>query len=119
MNDELVKEILERLEFIEFRQELLFDNTEVDRLLFEYKISRSQYRAIMDLMDIYRQKIEQGEEVSHHSFEQKVYGIVPEHHGNYHFCEFITRAFMEAGRWEEVFPALYGDLPKYKFLKEN
>lgn len=41
----------ERLDFIEFRQELLFGNSEVDRILFKYNITHPQYTQIMDLMN--------------------------------------------------------------------
>ena len=41
----------ERLDFIEFRQQLLFTNSDLDRLIFEYEITHSEYRGIMDLMD--------------------------------------------------------------------
>ena len=47
------REIEERFDFIEFRQDLLF---EVSRLLYEYKISRREYEKIMDLMDEFRKK---------------------------------------------------------------
>lgn len=108
----------ERLDFIEFRQELLFNDTEVDRILFEYNITQNQYREIMDLMDEYREAIESGkEEVSHLIFEQRVYDIVNHLEGDYHFCEYLTRAFQNGGRWEEVFVNLYGHIPKYKGLE--
>lgn len=116
---EYIKGLESRVEQLEFRQRLLFDNSSVDRLLFEYDITQEQYVGIMDLMDAYRRKIEDGEKISHHSFETAIYKIVPQHEGNYHFCEFITKDFRECGRWEEVFPALYGDLPKYQYLKES
>lgn len=108
----------ERLDFIEFRQELLFTNSEADRLLFEYKITKGQYSRIMDLMDKYRTMIEKNEKVYHSSFESEVYKIVPQNDSDYHFCEYIVRAFMKEGRWDEVFPALYGDMPKYKNLRD-
>jgi hypothetical protein len=107
----------ERLDFIEFRQQLLFSNTEVDRILFEYNITQDQYREIMDLMDEYRETIESGETVSNGEFEQRIYDIVEHLEGNYHFCEYLTRAFKNEGRWEEVFISLYGDMPKYKGLE--
>lgn len=107
----------ERLDFIEFRQELLFNNTEVDRLLFEYNITQNQYKEIMDLMDEYRKDIECGKKVFHGAFEQRVYDIAEHLEGDYHFCEYLTRAFKNEGRWEEVFIKLYGDMPKYKGLK--
>lgn len=109
----------ERLDFIEFRQELLFNDTEVDRLLFEYNITQTQYRNIMDLMDEYRTAIESHKRVFHSTFEQSVYGIVEHLEGDYHFCEYTTRAFKNEGRWEEVFLNLYGNMPKYKGLENN
>lgn len=106
--------IEERLDYIEFRQRLLFDNDDVSRLLFEYEITHDEYTKIMDLMDEYRKKIENKESVSNDIFEEKIYSIVPSKFGDYHFCEYIAKAFMESRRWEEVFPALYGDMLKYK-----
>ena len=109
----------ERLDFIEFRQQLLFTNSDLDRLIFEYEITQSEYRGIMDLMDQFRSDIEKGKSVSHGSFEDQMYVIVTTHYGDYHMCEYIARAFMDEGRWEEVFPALYGNMPKYQFLKDK
>ena len=37
-------ELDKRLDYIEFRQELLFENTDLTRLLFEYEIDRKQYK---------------------------------------------------------------------------
>lgn len=111
--------IEEHLKFIEFRQELLFNNSHLDRLLFEYEIDRNQYRKIMDLMEQYRKKLDNHEKVNHASFESAIYVIVPEHNGDYHMCEYIARAFMDEHRWEEVFPVLYGDMPKYRFLRND
>ncbi|MTI70079.1 MAG: DUF1878 domain-containing protein [Firmicutes bacterium] len=111
-------ELNERLDFIEFRQELLFNNTEVDRILFEYNITRDQYNEIMDLMEEYRRAIRADEDsISHGEFEQRIYDIVDHIRGNYHFCEYLTRAFKKERRWEEVFDKLYGDMPKYKGIE--
>ena len=38
--------IMERLDFIEFRQQLLFDNDDVSRSIFEYGLTREQYKRI-------------------------------------------------------------------------
>lgn len=113
ISQEQYNEILERLNNIEFRQELLFENDEVSRILFEHEITQSQYRLIMDLMDEYRNRIRDNEDVSHGDFERCIYNIVPNKDGNYHFCEEIALAFKERKRWEEVFENLYGDMPKY------
>lgn len=113
------EELEERISMLEFRQQLLFDNDDVSRILFEYKITSQQYRSIMDIMDKYREKIDKRIGVNHHEFEEELYEIVPQRRGDYHFCEFLARAFMDTGRWAEVFPALYGDMPKYQHLMEG
>lgn len=109
----------ERLDFIEFRQQLLFDNDAVSRMLFEYNVTRQQYRAIMDVFDEYRNKIEAGEDVSHGIYEQQIYNVVPQHDMNYHFAEAIAQTFHEADRWTEVFEALYGDMAKFQGYLNN
>ena len=106
--------LIEKIDFIIFRQQLLFSNDEVSRILFENEVNEQESRAIMDLMDSYRQKLSCGDPVSHSQFESEVYAIVPHLAGNYHFCEMLTKAFHDDGRWVEVFPALYGELPKYR-----
>lgn len=102
--------IEERLDFIEFRQKLLFNNTEVDRMIFEYNITREQYTKIIDLMEKYRFKISNKEEVNNSLFEDEIYNIVEHLDGNYHFCEYMSKGFMNEGKWEEVFIVLYGDM---------
>lgn len=122
MEEELlarIKGLEETIELLSFQQELLFSNTDVDRMLFEYKITRKQYDLIMDLMDIYRNKIGENEEVDHNTFEQEMYEIVPNLKGDYHFVELLTRSFWEIGRWEEVFEILYKVLPKYKHINKG
>lgn len=103
----------EKVDLLEFQMELLFNNTEVDRFIYESKLTREQYRSVMDLMDIMRNKINAGDEVHHYDFESAIYELVPQKDGDYHFCELIAQLFAEEHRWEEVFPALYGDMPKY------
>ncbi|MHA2920717.1 DUF1878 domain-containing protein [Bacillus cereus] len=100
-------ELEERLAHIEFRQQLLFENTGLSRFLFECNVTNLEYRAIMDVMDSYREKIGRGEEVSNHMFEQEIYEAVPSHDGQYHFAEGLAQAFHDLGRWEEVFQNLY------------
>ncbi|HDR4908363.1 DUF1878 domain-containing protein [Bacillus thuringiensis] len=114
-----IKELEETIELLTFRQNLLFSNTSVDRALYEYDITKKQYNLIMDLMDKYRTKIDRKEQVSNGVFEGEMYDIVPQHSGNYHFVESLTRAFWENDRWEEVFDNLYRVLPKYQYLKKG
>ena len=113
------KEIMERLDFIEFRQDLIFSGSELDRSIYEYRLTKKQYTKIMDLMDEYRRKIENNESCSHAGLETQIYKIVPEHNGDYHMCEEIVKGFYDEGRWEEVFIKLYGNMPKYSYLRRK
>lgn len=99
----------ERIAQLEFQVELLFSNTEIDRLFFERKITREQYHAIMDLMDTFRSKLDDGACIHHYDFERAIYEIVPERNGDYHFCESIAKLFAENQQWDEIYHALYGD----------
>ena len=60
----------ERIAQLEFQVELLFNNSSVDRLFFESKITREQYTAIMDLLDSFRAKLDNGQSVHHYEFEK-------------------------------------------------
>lgn len=111
-------ELEERLSMVEFKVQLLSENTNTSRLLFEYNITHNQYLRLMDLMDEFRKMLDGGEKVYHGSFETMVYRITGKD-GDYHFCESLAQSFMEDGRWEEVFPALYGDMPKYAYYMER
>lgn len=101
--------IEERIEQLEFQIELLFENRGSDRLLFESKVTRSQYLHLVDLMDFASEKILKGETVSKRFFEGEIYSIVPEKNGDYNFCELITKCWHEEQRWPEVFKYFYGD----------
>jgi len=104
----------DRIEMLEFQMELLFNNSALDRYLYETKITRKEYRALMGIMNLFRDKLDNGEEVYSSDYEQRIYEAVPKMNMNYHFCELFAKMLAEEGRWEEVFPALYGDSPKYK-----
>ena len=94
----------ERIDLIEFKFELLFDNSE-------------SCRYFIDLMDELRTKLEKKEEISSMEYESKITRIKKD--CDYHDEEIIAKLFMEEGRWEEVFPALYGDSIKYKSYLER
>lgn len=93
----------------------------IDRTFKEYNVTKEEQRKIMDVMDKYRESIAKGEEVFHATFENDIIAIfggdIPamrhEPAIEYHFCEYVAKDFMEDGRWEEVFLALYGNFPKY------
>lgn len=109
----------ERLDFLEFRQELLFDNTEFSRILFEKKVTREQLNAIRSVFQSYRDAIESGEEVASIAYEQRIYEVVPHCFGDYHFAEGLAQEYHRQGQWEEVFLALYGDETKFQGYLNN
>lgn len=103
--------LVEKVEMLGFRTELLAEDTNIARLLLETNIGREQYTSMMELMEEFRRKIDNGEDVSHIEFEMRIAEIT----GNidYHFAELVARSFMEDKRWEEVFSNLYGHMTKY------
>ena len=66
------KELQERLDFIEYRQALLFDNGRFSRLMFDYGVTRKQHRALIDLFVEYREALENGETVSGARYERQI-----------------------------------------------
>lgn len=115
MNPELER----RLELIEFRQQLLFNNDDYSRLLFESGITRQESNEIYNLFDSLRTQIANGNNISHNSYEQSIYRIIPAHQHNYHFAESIAQTLFESGSYEEVFEHLYGHLPKFQQYFSN
>lgn len=112
----------EEVEFLEFRIDLIASRTHTNQVLYEYNVNRTQYNAIMDLMDDVRKELDEHRDYNHATFEERMRKIFPDRcdpRNDYHFAEDIAQAFMEDGRWEEVFPALYGDMPKFKCYLEN
>ncbi|PPK80602.1 hypothetical protein BXY41_106192 [Lacrimispora xylanisolvens] len=121
------EELEVRVSQLEFREELLRVDTNVNGILLDYNVSREQYAKIMDIMDEMRNKLNKSEAILNHNFEKMITDIFGGEHKafnrsmpiEYHFCESLAKAFMDDGRWEEVFPALYGDMKKYQYLKEK
>lgn len=93
----------------------------IERTFKEYHVTKEEQRQIMDVMDKYRMSIANGDKVSYAAFESDIISIfggsleASRHNPpiEYHFCEYVAKDFMEDRRWEEVFPALYGNFVKY------
>ena len=117
-NAELKKEI----DFLKFRIELVATKSNANQILYEYDVNREQYNAIMDLMEDIRKALDEHKEYTHGTFEEKISAIFSNEKNlkyDYHFAEAIAQAFMEDGRWKEVFPALYGSMPKHQYCMGN
>ncbi len=107
----MIMSIEERLNLIEFRQELLFVNSDFSRFLFETEITREQQNKLFDLLDKLSKKIRSGEELNSTDYERKVDQIVPG--AGYHFAESFVHLLHIEERWTEVFEGLYGNSPKF------
>ena len=123
-----IKELEETIEHLQFKQDLLFNNSTVDRYLYELNITKKQYNQIMDLFEKYRNQIAHNQPVNHSNFEAEIYAIFDKENknqnnknliNNYHFVEGLAMSFWEERRWEEVFMELYGKMPKYKYLEKD
>lgn len=114
-----IKSLEEKVDHLEFKQSLMLDRSHTNDTLLEYNVTEAQYRYIMDIMDDIRKKLDQKQNINNAYFENKVLKYMNRDDVDYHFCEYITMAFMKDGRWEEVFPALYGSMAKYQYLKEG
>jgi len=106
----------ERLDFIEFRLDLLREGSDFSKYLYDCKISREQLDALYDIMDYYRTKYDNNEKISSSEYESKVLSVVDSRMLDYHFCEIFAKLLWEERRYAELFPALYGDSPKFQHL---
>jgi len=106
----------ERMGYIEFRMDLLREGTEFAKFIYDCEVTEEQLRALYDVMDGLRQEIDNGNEVSSAAYETEVLRIVDSRRLDYHFCESFARLLWEEGRYEEAFPALYGESMKFQHL---
>ena len=104
---------------IEFRMDLIFQNTDFTRFIYECKLTEEQLKKLYNLMDGYRSSIGKGKEVSSALYETKVLEIVDNKCLDYHFCESFARLLWEEQRYEEVFESLYKDSQKFSHLFEK
>lgn len=108
------KELEDRLDFIEFRQELLFNNGSLNRLLFANRVTRDQYEALIELFNTYYDALNNGEPVNSTNYEIQVGKIVSQCKHIYSFAEEVALGLYEEGDYKEVFEALYGDAIKFQ-----
>ncbi len=106
----------ERMDDLEFRMDLLYEGTEFTRFLYDCKITREQLNAIYEILDDVQNKIDKGERVSSSTYELEVLNIVDKRRLDYHFCESFLKLLWEERRYEDVFPAIYGESVKFKHL---
>lgn len=112
----MYEELLKKVEHMQFKMDLLYEGTELSRFLYENDITKEQNNELNNLMQEYRNMIDNRKEVFHGSFEDKIYKIVPQIERSFHFCEDYARLCWKEEKWEEIFPTLYGEELKYQSL---
>lgn len=109
-------ELQERLDFIEFRMDMLRENTEFSKYIYDCEVTENQLQTLYSIMDDFRGKIDNSEDVNSSQYESEVLKVVDNKKLDYHFCETFARLLWEEERYEEVFPALYKDSNKFRHL---
>ncbi len=118
MGKRVFDELEERLDFIEYRQELLFNNSPFSRELFECEVTRKEYLDIIKLLEEFQERINRQNPVSNGEYERRVYEIVPHLQGNYHFCKSVLKLLYENGDYKEVYIELFCDNSQ-RIISEN
>lgn len=106
----------EKLKHLEFKMDLLYQNTEFTRFLYDCDITKEQLDALYDVLNNIQNKLDQGEKVSSSTYETQVLGIVDKRRLDYHFCESFVKLLWEDKCYEDVFPALYSGHMKFQYL---
>ena len=106
----------ERLDFIEFRMDLLREGTEFAKFIYDCNVTKSQLDELYDILDDIQGKIDNGLDVSSSEYESQVLNVVDHRKLDYHFCESFVRLLWEEQRYEDIFPALYKDSNKFIHL---
>ena len=106
----------ERLDFIEFRMDLLREGTEFSKFIYDCNITNKQLSEIYDVLNDVQDKIDNGVDVSSCEYESRILDIVDRRKLDYHFCESIVELLWREDCYSDVFPALYKDSMKFKHL---
>ena len=109
-------EIDERLDYIEFRMNLLREGSEFCKFIYDNEITEGQLRQLYDVMDEMREKIDNGMVISRAEYESKLLDVLDRRRYDYHFCESFAKLLWEENRYAEVFPMVYQDSQKFADL---
>lgn len=114
MKGNRINDLEKRIEHLEYQVSLLAEIADVETYPFIYaaleaNLTKSQVKAIYDLMDEEHQAIKTGKPINHHEFEKRIYEIVPSRRGDYHFAENIVSTLNDKGRWVEIYNHLKKD----------
>ena len=100
----------ERLDFIEFRQELLLYAIEdhFSRDLFEYELTEGEYEALNELVEDINTKVDNGEKIDGAYYVHRIMEIVPFIDEPQDFLYFLAEDDYEDD-WLAAYHAIYDD----------
>jgi predicted transcriptional regulator with HTH domain len=96
------EELSERISSLEYRLALLSEDSNVNRLLSDFKINYREYRAIVDLMKGYENILKNDGTLSYEEYEISIYNIT-EIERDIEFARLLAMAFTKDRRFSQVF----------------
>ena len=97
-----------RIQHLEERVKLMLELCDYERHPFIYTMleansTKDQIDKVLDLMDEARSSLQSVKPMHHAEFERRVYVIIPQRKGDYHFAEDIIATLNKEGRYTDVY----------------
>lgn len=105
MNENL-KELQEKLDFIEFRQGLLFFKLPQHKADLLYEISLLEYKQLKNLIFIYEEKIKNDEKINIEDYEFEIYKICPQIKKYPTAAKLISKVILKPWNFERLYSIL-------------
>jgi len=108
MSEERITDLEKRLAHLDDKIRRLVSIADEDKHPFthytlECDLTKQQIDAIFSLMDEVHQSLSSANPIGHAEFERRVYEIVPNREGDYHFAEQIVATLKESQQYEDVY----------------
>ena len=101
---------------INFRMNLLRENTDLDKYLYDCKVKEEQWEHIREYFRELNDIVYAKKEIDSSTYETKILSFVDNEQLDYHFAEYIAQLQWEANNYKEVFETLYKDSDKFHHL---
>ena len=101
--DEKLKELQDRLDFIEFRQGLLFFKQPLHKASILYEISALEYNQLKSLIKAYEEKIINDEKINLEDYEFEIYKICPQVKKYPDAAKLISRVILKPWNYERLY----------------
>ena len=101
--DEKLKEFQDRLNFIEFKQGLLFFKQPQHKVSLLYEISSLEYSQLKNCISKYEEKIENDEKINLEDYEFEIYKICPQIKKYSDSAKLISRVILKPWNYERLY----------------